>query len=66
MRIWRRWWRVGFYNAGQDCTAASRTYAKGKIYDKFVGGMKISGYGKDLSLYALEDCTVSRHIMVKL
>jgi aminobutyraldehyde dehydrogenase len=56
----------GFYNTGQDCTAASRTYAQGKIYDKFVGGMKISGYGKDLSLYALEDCTVPRHIMVKL
>ncbi len=55
-----------FYNTGQDCTAASRTYAQGKIYDTFVGGMKISGYGKDLSLYALEDCTVPRHIMVKL
>jgi aminobutyraldehyde dehydrogenase len=30
------------------------------------GGMKQSGYGKDLSLYALEDYTVARHIMVKL
>ncbi|MGL6450596.1 gamma-aminobutyraldehyde dehydrogenase [Aeromonas veronii] len=30
------------------------------------GGMKMSGYGKDLSLYALEDYTVPRHIMVKL
>ena len=30
------------------------------------GGMKQSGYGKDLSLYALEDYTVPRHIMVKL
>ena len=30
------------------------------------GGMKQSGYGKDLSLYALEDYTIPRHIMVKL
>jgi aminobutyraldehyde dehydrogenase len=28
------------------------------------GGMKQSGYGKDLSMYALEDYTVARHIMV--
>jgi aminobutyraldehyde dehydrogenase len=30
------------------------------------GGMKRSGYGKDLSSYALEDYTVVRHVMVKL
>jgi len=30
------------------------------------GGLKRSGYGKDLSLYALEDYTVVRHVMVKL
>jgi aminobutyraldehyde dehydrogenase len=30
------------------------------------GGMKRSGYGKDLSIYALEDYTVPRHVMVKL
>jgi acyl-CoA reductase-like NAD-dependent aldehyde dehydrogenase len=29
----------GFYNAGQDCTAACRIYAQGKIYDKFVAAM---------------------------
>jgi len=29
------------------------------------GGLKQSGYGKDLSMYALEDYTVPRHIMVK-
>ncbi len=28
------------------------------------GGLKQSGYGKDLSMYALEDYTVARHIMV--
>ena len=26
----------GFYNAGQDCTAACRLYVEDKIYDKFV------------------------------
>jgi aminobutyraldehyde dehydrogenase len=30
------------------------------------GGLKRSGYGKDLSVYALEDYTVARHVMVKL
>jgi aminobutyraldehyde dehydrogenase len=30
------------------------------------GGFKRSGYGKDLSAYALEDYTVARHVMVKL
>lgn len=30
------------------------------------GGMKSSGYGKDLSMYALEDYTIVRHVMVKL
>jgi aminobutyraldehyde dehydrogenase len=30
------------------------------------GGLKQSGYGKDLSMYALEDYTVARHVMVNL
>jgi aminobutyraldehyde dehydrogenase len=30
------------------------------------GGMKLSGYGKDLSMYALEEYTLARHVMVKL
>jgi aminobutyraldehyde dehydrogenase len=30
------------------------------------GGLKSSGYGKDLSMYALEDYTVPRHVMIKL
>lgn len=29
------------------------------------GGLKRSGYGKDLSTYALEDYTCVRHVMVK-
>ena len=28
------------------------------------GGLKQSGYGKDMSLYALEDYTVVRHVMI--
>jgi aminobutyraldehyde dehydrogenase len=28
--------------------------------------MKSSGYGKDLSAYALEDYTVVRHVMAKM
>lgn len=30
------------------------------------GGLKHSGYGKDMSMYALEDYTVVRHVMVAL
>lgn len=29
------------------------------------GGMKLSGYGKDMSMYGLEDYTAIRHVMVK-
>ena len=29
----------GFYNAGQDCTAACRVYAEGKIHDKLVADL---------------------------
>ena len=29
------------------------------------GGLKSSGYGKDMSMYALEDYTVARHIMIR-
>ena len=30
------------------------------------GGMKSSGYGKDMSMYALEDYSVVRHVMAKI
>lgn len=30
------------------------------------GGFRQSGYGKDMSLHALEDHTTPRHIMIKL
>ena len=29
------------------------------------GGMKMSGYGKDMSMYSLEDYTTVRHVMLK-
>ncbi len=29
----------GYYNAGQDCTAASRIYADAKVYDNFVADL---------------------------
>ncbi len=28
------------------------------------GGMKMSGYGKDMSMYALEEYTAIRHVMI--
>jgi aminobutyraldehyde dehydrogenase len=30
------------------------------------GGFKQSGYGKDMSMYALEDYTTVKHVMVRL
>ena len=30
------------------------------------GGMKKSGYGKDMSMYAIEDYSAVRHVMLKL
>jgi betaine-aldehyde dehydrogenase len=30
---------TGYYNAGQDCTAATRVLAGAKVYDDFVGGL---------------------------
>jgi aminobutyraldehyde dehydrogenase len=54
-------------------TAARLQYGCTWVYTHFMltsemphGGLKHSGYGKDLSMYALEDYTVPRHVMVKL
>jgi betaine-aldehyde dehydrogenase len=30
---------TGYYNAGQDCTAATRVLAAGRVYDDVVGGL---------------------------
>ena len=35
----RRASAFGYYNAGQDCTAACRIYAGKKIYDKLVADL---------------------------
>jgi aminobutyraldehyde dehydrogenase len=44
----------GYYNAGQDCTAACRIYAGAKIYDKFVAELSSAVSGIK---YALDDDT---------
>ncbi|MHA7775440.1 gamma-aminobutyraldehyde dehydrogenase [Roseibium sp. M-1] len=44
----------GYYNAGQDCTAACRIYAGAKIYDKFVA--ELSSAVSDIK-FALDDDT---------
>jgi betaine-aldehyde dehydrogenase len=37
---------TGLYNAGQDCTAATRVLASKKVYDDLVGGLaeEVKGY----------------------
>lgn len=58
---------------GKAMSAASRLqYGCTWINTHFVlanemphGGIKMSGYGKDMSMYGLEDYTVTRHVMVK-
>ncbi|WP_373051051.1 gamma-aminobutyraldehyde dehydrogenase [Thalassovita aquimarina] len=42
----------GYYNAGQDCTAACRIYAHASVYDKFVADL--TGAVSDIP-YGLED-----------
>ncbi len=45
-----------------DCYVASM-----RTLQNFIdGGFKQSGYGKDLSSYALEDYTEIKHVMVSL
>jgi aminobutyraldehyde dehydrogenase len=57
---------------GKGMGTAAVTAARGSIPNFMLGnemphgGLKASGYGKDLSMYALEDYTVARHVMVKL
>ena len=40
----------GYYNAGQDCTAACRIYAGGKIYDKLVADLSSAVKGIRMGL----------------
>ncbi len=37
---------TGYYNAGQDCTAATRVLASAKIYDDVVGGLAEQAQGQ--------------------
>ena len=36
---------TGYYNAGQDCTAATRVLASKKVYDKVVSGLAEQAQG---------------------
>ena len=36
---------TGYYNAGQDCTAATRVLAGSKVYDDVVGGLAAQAKG---------------------
>jgi betaine-aldehyde dehydrogenase len=38
---------TGYYNAGQDCTAATRVLAGGKVYDDVVAGLAEQAKGMD-------------------
>ncbi|MFO1143239.1 MAG: aldehyde dehydrogenase family protein [Amaricoccus sp.] len=40
----------GYYNAGQDCTAASRVYAGAAIYDRLVADLSTAVAGIRLGL----------------
>ena len=51
---------------GAQVEAAVAVAAAEAAFPGWSGGFKRSGYGKDLSVYALEDYTVVRHVMVKL
>lgn len=61
-------WTTSVYRAGR----ASRELAAGCVWindhipiisEMPHGGVKASGYGKDMSIYALEDYTVVKHVM---
>jgi len=60
-RTWTGPWRrlAGRSKGGFETTPAERA-------EMPHGGLKQSGYGKDMSMYALEDYTVIKHVMAKL
>ncbi len=65
--VWTRDISRGLAAAAQlqyGCTWVNTHFAM--VSEMPHGGFKRSGYGKDLSVYALEDYTVVRHVMVKL
>jgi betaine-aldehyde dehydrogenase len=40
---------AGYFNAGQDCTAATRVLCSSKVYDKFVGALATAAAGTKTS-----------------
>ena len=49
---------TGFYNAGQDCTAATRVLASGKVYDDVVAGLAEQAKGLVLGDTLAADTTL--------
>jgi betaine-aldehyde dehydrogenase len=49
---------TGYYNAGQDCTAATRVLASSKIHDAFVGGLVEQAHGQVLGDTRSADTTL--------
>jgi betaine-aldehyde dehydrogenase len=49
---------TGLYNAGQDCTAATRILAGPKVYDDFVSGLTEEAKGYVMGDTAAEDTTL--------
>lgn len=52
--------------SAHGCSMAARVNTHFMLVSEMPhGGMKLSGYGKDMSVYGLEDYTVVRHVMFK-
>ncbi len=49
---------TGYYNAGQDCTAATRVLASAKVYDDVVAGLAAQATGLVLGDTLAEDTTL--------
>jgi betaine-aldehyde dehydrogenase len=49
---------TGYYNAGQDCTAATRVLASAKVYDDVVAGLSEQAQGLVLGDTLAEDTTL--------
>jgi betaine-aldehyde dehydrogenase len=49
---------TGYYNAGQDCTAATRVLAGAKVYDEVVAGLSEQAQGLVLGDTLAEDTTL--------
>lgn len=65
LRYGRKMWagRIASARLQYGCTRVNTHFML--VSEMPHGGQKLSGYGKDMSLYGLEDYTVVRHVMVK-